>query len=455
MSTPTTTNTANTTQMTIHLSEQQNLVKKHEGLDAVPGYVVVVFEKLERGGARFAKVVNSDERFKKFFPFWTSPQKYFGIAVNQSVLRYTFASPVTLDDAIHHFTLIFHLTYRAVDPRMLAQLHAQDPLNLLRKMIIEAISRSCKPRKWDMVKERFRELERLLLDSERGKIIQYAETLGIQVISLDLDKQLRNDDIKTDLKEAEAEDRKRGLKIEHGVKLTEHQLGKAEELEFAKNSAYVEKRRFELENEVSKTKDDVRRERDRENQFEDQDHDHKLKSQELKNQLDLQDNVDALHRRDQSRRLNEVKNKAIGDTFTNVSAGINTPDGMLEAFGAVQQMNRALLEDNGASATAALPSAGRLGLPSKEETLTSLLISDLVEITRWNYPDAKQRALRSAILHIIAEALLDDQADNAVLQKHVEKLNELASNLHPSLSQTQFHLIDRYRDAESLRRRLG
>ena len=454
MSTTTTTNTANTTQTTIHLSEQQNLLKKHDGLDALPGYVVVVFEKLERGGARFAKIVNSDERFRRFFPFWTSPQKYFAIAVNQSVLRYTFASPVTLDDAIHQFTLIFNLTYRAVDARVLAGLHAQDPLNQLRKMIIEAISRSCKPRRWDMVKERFRELERLVLDSERGKIIQYAETLGIQIISLQLDKQLRDDDIKTDRKQYEAEDRKRGLRIEHGVKLTEHELSKAKELEFAKNTAYVDKKRFELENEVSKTKEDVRREREHENQFGDQDHEYKLRSLKLKNELDLQDDVDALHRRDQSRKLNEVKNKAIGDTFTNVAGGITTPDGMLEAFGAVQQMNRAL-EDNGSSATAGLPSAGRLGLPSKEETLTSLLISDLVEITRWNYPDAKQRALRSAILHIIAEALLDDQADDAVLQQFVEKLNELASNLHPSLSQTQFHLIDRYRDTESLRRSLG
>src|SRR5690348_12582402 len=67
----------------VDLSEAQNLLKFHSGLDALPGYVVVVFEKLEHGGAKFAKIVNSDERFKRFFlPFLNSPEQYFAVAVN-------------------------------------------------------------------------------------------------------------------------------------------------------------------------------------------------------------------------------------------------------------------------------------------------------------------------------------------------------------------------------------
>src|SRR5215470_7031727 len=106
MSTTTTTTTAKpkiaTTTTTpapepVNLSAQQNFVKLHTGLDAIPGYVVVVFEKLH-GGAKFVKLVT--ERFKRFYVPWNSPEKYYGVAVNQSVMRYTFEAPVTLDDDI-------------------------------------------------------------------------------------------------------------------------------------------------------------------------------------------------------------------------------------------------------------------------------------------------------------------------------------------------------------------
>lgn len=49
-----------------------------------------------------------------------------------------------------------------------------------------------------MVKERFRELERVVLDSERWRLQRYAATLGIEIISLDLDRHLPNQEKNVD-----------------------------------------------------------------------------------------------------------------------------------------------------------------------------------------------------------------------------------------------------------------
>src|SRR6185437_4562166 len=152
----------------INLSKEQNLIKEHNGLDGMPGHVVVVFEKLKHGGAKFSKTVDQTQRFKNFVPLLDSPQNYFAVAVNDSILKYSFEVLVTLDDDIHQFALIFHLTYRAANPRRLAELQAQDPLGLLCNMIAQALSRACRNRKLDMVKHRFRELERIVLDNERA-----------------------------------------------------------------------------------------------------------------------------------------------------------------------------------------------------------------------------------------------------------------------------------------------
>src|ERR1044071_1578160 len=455
MSTTTTTtaqpNIATTTPGSVNLSAQQNFVKKHNGLDATPGYAVVVFEKFEHGGSRFAKIVN--DRFKRFYVPWNSPDKYYAIAVNESVLRHTFAAPVTLDDDIRKFTLIFHLTYRAADPRKLAE--SEDPLRLLCDLIVEVISRACKVRKFDMVKERFRELERMVLDSERPQIIQYAESIGTKIISLKLDRRLEEGDKEVDKTKIKIDNEKEKIKIAHDLDITKDEFAKKKELRVAESTNYVQIQKTQLDHDLLAVREERRREREDDLKLHDLDQTYDLKSRELKKQRDLQDDIDELHGRDQHRKLSEARNTAIGTTFHNVAANINTPDGLLDAFGAVQQMTAALREDNGSITTAALPSGARLGLPAKEETLGTLLLSVLGEIPRWNYPDAQQRGLRSSILHIIAEALLDDEANDTVLQQHVEKLNQLGSSLDPPLSQTQFRLLERFRDTESLRKFLG
>src|SRR6185369_14973267 len=137
---------------------------------------LAVFETVNGRGGRFVKLVESGERFRRF-GLRGSPKKYFSIAVNQSVLRYSFDEPVILDDDVRRFMLTFHLTYKAADARIVAELSGKDPLRRLRDEMARAISRSCAQRKWQMIKERFRELEQVVLNGERDRLRAYAATL--------------------------------------------------------------------------------------------------------------------------------------------------------------------------------------------------------------------------------------------------------------------------------------
>src|SRR4051812_7841780 len=106
-----------------NLTLEEKLVVDHEGIDSLPGYTVVLFEKLDKGGAAFSRLLNPGERFQKSgFRFWDKSNKYFSVAVNKSVLSYSFEEPITLDDEIHTFTLKFHLKYRASNPQLVAEL---------------------------------------------------------------------------------------------------------------------------------------------------------------------------------------------------------------------------------------------------------------------------------------------------------------------------------------------
>ncbi|HKO44461.1 MAG TPA: toll/interleukin-1 receptor domain-containing protein [Pyrinomonadaceae bacterium] len=176
---------------TTNLTLVQQVAKEHLGLDALPGYVLVVFERREQG-AVFSRLVNSGESFSAGFriPFRDLSQKYFAIAVNDSVLSYAFEHLIALDDGSEEFTLNFHLTYRVAEPRKVAEILEQDPLRQLRDEVVRVIARNCAKRKAEMFRGRFRDLERIVIDSESVRLRPYAAELGFKIISIDLDKPL-------------------------------------------------------------------------------------------------------------------------------------------------------------------------------------------------------------------------------------------------------------------------
>lgn len=421
-------NQTDTQAATANLTHEQNVVKNHEGLDSLPGYVLVIFEKSPRGGAIFSRLVRSGERFPPGFriPFFDWAQKYFSIAVNDTVLSYTFDHTVTLDDGTEEFVLSFHLKYRVGDARRVAEIWAQDPLQQLRDEAARAIGRYCAKKKAEMFQKRFRELEQLATDPKSAHVVDlcaHATALGLKIISISL--------------EAPLPDYRRKV-IDQ------------------RNRAAAEIASSAIRHDVDRTRQRTSRAWAHEMSRENVEHKYALQELDLRRRIDLNGQLDEVHRAQQNRRLQEFKTDAVAQALTNVGANIHTPTDLLEGFEAARQISQGMQTDSaGSAAPGALPpGAERLSIASGEDRLSSLLAQGLREIDRWKYTFAQQQALRSALLHMVAEALLDDHADEKVLKQYANQLSELGKNFQPPLGANQRLFLEKFQNFEELKNTL-
>ncbi|HKO44458.1 MAG TPA: hypothetical protein VJU84_14365 [Pyrinomonadaceae bacterium] len=409
----------------VNLTYEQNVVRDHEGLDSLPGYVLVVFEKSKQRGAIFSRLVKANERFPPGFriPFLDWSQKYFSIAVNDSVLSYTFEHLLTLDDGADEFNLNFHLSYRVADPAKLAEIREHDPLRQLRDEIVRTIGRNCAKRKAEMFRSRFRELEKLVITSESVNLSAYATTLGLKIISINLDKPL------PDYQRKVIDQQKR---------------------------AHAEKQSHVIQQDVAHTKQRASREWDHDLQREDIDRKFDLRARVLAKTLELQQQEDDLNRAEQNLRLREFQTNAVGRALTTVGENINTPADLREGYEVAREISAGSQSDNrGGSLPPALsPGSELLTLGSGEDRLSTLLTHGLREVDHWNGTFAQKQALRSTLLHIVAEALLDDHADEKTLKQYANKLSEIGKGFQPALGRTQRLFLDKFLNFDELKDKL-
>jgi hypothetical protein len=408
-----------------NLTLQQNVVRSHEGVEPLPGYVLAVFEKRAKGGAIFARLVNPGERPPTIFriPFLDWAQRYLSIAVNDSVLKYEFDDSVVLDDGSDVFKLKFHLTYRVADPQKVAEIWEHDPLRQLRDEIARAIKRNCAKRKAEMLRNRFRSLEKIVVDDESARLRPYAATLGLKVISIDLDK----------------------LMLDGRIDVIE-----------ARNKAEVEKDRFAIEQGVNRVKQETSRAVAHQTNLEDVHHKYDVQQVELERQLNLESKLDQVHQRNQMRKLREIEAEAVGKAVINVAENTNTPGDLVEAFGAVNHIRGTIQAENGASSPpkGLLPESERIQIGNGTNRLNDLLNEGIQEVDRWKCTSAQKQALCSTLLHIVAEALLDDHADETILKQYANKLTDLGRGFEPQLNRTQRDFLGQFMDFNALRNKL-
>lgn len=439
-----------------YLTFQQNLVRQHTGLDSLPGYTVVVFEKPDRGGEIFLRLVHPGERFqsKLRLPFWDPTRRYFAVAVNRGVLSYSFDVPVKLDDHVHKFTLNFHLKYRAADPQRVAELREQDPLGQLRNEVARVIARSCAQRKWEMVKDRFRELEMVVLNGERVGLRQYAATLGLELVSVELDRRLPDDDeeVRLAFSRRQAEIEVQRVRVEAEAEKQKFEV--TQNVEIIKDRV---KREWDYERDLQNLghqfdKDDSSRRVAHRRQLDDIEHEQIVREKQLDGQLSVQDKQERVEVAAQRGQLRDSLTEAASTALKNVAGAVNSPRELEEAFEAARKINMSVQGDVAASQPNGLPPgfvAKSLG--AGEDKPGGLLIQATMEINRLTCPDAQKRSLRSAILHVVAEALLDDHAEEEVLKKYADKVSEVGKKLQPPLSPSQFRFFEMFVKYEQLR----
>jgi hypothetical protein len=439
-----------------NLTTRQNLVRQHTGLDSLPGYTVVVFEKPDRGGEIFHRLMKPGERYqsKLRLPFWDPTRGYFAVAVNRAVLSHSFDMPVALDDHVHKFTLNFHFKYRAADPQRVAELREQNPLGQLRDEVARVIVRSCSQRKWEMVRDRFRELEMVVLNGERAGLVRYAATLGLEIISLELDKRLPEDDeeVQLALSRRQAEIEKLKVKVEADVEKEKFKV--THQVDVIKEKAKLE---WEHERNLQELghqfdKDESSRSVAHRRELSDIEHEQFAREKQLDGQIAIQDKQEMVDITAQRGQLRDSFTKAASKALETVAGGVDSPREFKEAFDVAREITMTIQGDAASSHPNGLPPgfvAKSLG--EGEDKPGGLLIQATMEINRLTCPDAQKRSLRSAMLHVVAEALLDDHADEEVLKKYADKVSEVGKKLQPPLTPSQFRFFETFIKYEQLR----
>jgi hypothetical protein len=408
-----------------NLTFLQNVVRHHPGIDALPGYVLAVFEKRGKGGAIFTRLVKPGERSPSIFkiPLLDWAKNYLAIAVNDQLLTYSFDHSIALDGGTDLFKLNFHLTYRVADPQKVAEIWELDPLRQLCGEIGRVIGRNCAKRKPEMFRDRFRDLEKIVVDSESVRLRTYATTLGFKIVSIDLEKLLSAGRI--------------------GVIETRYRVED-------------EKNRFGYEQDLSHTKREAARADSHRMNIENVHHKYDIQQVDLQRQIELSGQSDEVHRTQQKRRLREIETDAIGQALINVGAGIHTPDALREGFETAREISTGIQSDNRGSALPAALSSGPapLAIGSGEDRLSNLLALGIREVDRWTGTFAQKQALRSNLLHIVAEALLDDHADEKTLKLYANKLSELGKGFQPPLGRTQRLFLEKFMNIDELKNNL-
>jgi hypothetical protein len=401
------------------LTFKENLIRPHTGLDSLPGYTVVIFKKLPKGGESFFKLVGSGERLK--LPLLSLSHQYFAVAVNQSFLSYTFEDAVTMDDGFHMFTLIYHLKYKVAAPRRVAELRQQDPLGKLRQEITFAIKRACAKRSWEMLKNRFRQLEVLLVDGAKVRLQQYAATLGLDIISIELDKRLP-----PFMLEPEAE----------------------------REKAALEQELIRIRQELRDVKEQGERRQTHARNVQDVEYEYEVRETVLDKEIGLKDKENAFLREKLNRGIMEEQAGAVRKIYDNIASNIQTPEEGIDAIEAQMHAQKILqagqASNGGAHSPAELsaPVPGRQLSPFGEEDLTGLMSRALAQIEQLGCTYAQKQALRSGVMHIVAEVQLEDHADKEAVRRHAVKLAELAKTLR--LPSPQYSLLKRFWDYEQL-----
>ncbi|HEY6803620.1 MAG TPA: hypothetical protein VI306_08580 [Pyrinomonadaceae bacterium] len=408
-----------------NLTFEQRVVMSHGGVDPVPGYFLVIFEKRGKAGAVFSRVLRPGERPAAVFriPFLDWAQRFLSIAVNDSVLTYEFNHSVELDDGRDVFELEFHLTYRVGDPQRVAEIWVQDPLRQLCDEVARVIRRNCARRKSDMFRDRFRDLEKLVVDSEKERLRAYAATLGLKIVSIDLEKPLS--------------DSRRGV-IEQGYRAAD------------------ERDRFSIDHDLTVYKGDKKRTNTHRWRSEDIRDKGELEDLHLQNQLDLNDKREQVKINQQRDALRAAQTQAISTAIGNVAAGINTPEALREAFDVAREIGAGIQSMNSSGLGAGnLINAAQPGLlGSGEENLSNMLAEGIREVERWSISSAQKQSLRSTLLHLVAEAMLDDGAEEATLKQYTTKLSDLAKSFDPPLGRPQRMFLEAFLKSEELKNRL-
>jgi len=381
---------------------EERLVRDHPA-EPLEGHNVVVFERVGGSGERFRTILPPGKPLKRGLLERLWPQgRFFAVAVDASPdLHLDVSQHVVLEDEeAHRFDLLLDLYYSVSDPHLLASLRNRDPLRMVAERARQVIGRDVRQLQWTEVVFSFSVSAQEILQHRLQELKGFAAGYGIALRSLEVGR-LLPEEATTDA-------------LQHEKDLA--RISRDERVGLA-------------------MRESSRRLKDAENL-------HALGGADL--------DAAAQDVRDAARVRAAAVDARIGAIGV-LGSQVTTPDEFRATFqGSIQPGGASgaapgMLPGAGVSSTAAL-TAGAGGL--------SVLLQQVVSATQNVSGSGKRLELRSVLLHLVAEVLLEELGEPAVRTRYAERARQLFASLERSLVPHELDALRALSDPVELERAL-
>jgi hypothetical protein len=384
-----------------NLTFEERLVRDHPA-EPLEGHNVVVFDRVGEAGEKFLTILPPGTPMKRGLLDLVRQPRYFGVAVDASPdLHLDVRDHVVLeDDEAHRVELLFDLYYSVSDPRLLAGHRNRDPLGQVGQRARQVIGRDVAQLQWAEIVYGFGVAAQEVLRHRLPELRAFAAAYGIALRTVEVGRLLPE--------EATAPARDTATRLD--------QISRDERVDLARMDA--ERRLGDARNL------------------------HTLGSADM--DAAAQDARDAARVRTAAV---DARIRAIGQ----VAGEVTTPDEFRAVFqggiqpGAAPGAGPGMLPAFGGAPTAAL-AAGTGGL--------SALLQQVVSATQNVGGTSRRLELRSALLHLVAEVLLEDLGEPALRARYADRARQLFASLERSLVPQELDALRTLSDPAELERSL-
>lgn len=459
-----------------NMTLERDVVKRLGAVEPVPNYDLVVYDALERG-KRIRAVIPPGGEFVR--PLW---EKLFrrkdppvACAVSRdSNLRHDFFLTAPSAEEVEDVNLNIVLHFSVMDPRALVEGLDRDPITRLERETGILARRALSRIPWAEIEGRKVDLEHAILqdkstdDSGVPKshfeiLRDFAASLGLKLQNVRVSWRLPEKVVAPPRGELDKERERRVTRLDHEIAKEKEAL--AAELELEREQHRHESQKLKEELELQRAKLELKRE------------EHHQELQALKEELELQrsDVRYQLEQQAQRRKLLESQANlvaqlgqravnALGTAMDNTASGIQDATELKRAVQEIRSVQgdvQALTAGTEVSGLHELPAAGVGQLtngPGKDKVLRELAqgLFELVEDLDSDGPE--RRRLLSRGLHVLAEAMLLEEADDDLMATWADDVNQefLALVDAGALSNNeQRELLKLLQDSEALRAKLS
>ena len=394
------------------LTFTEQVIKPHptEPISPLAGHVVVVLEKLGTGGEELRYDLREGQRPptqpRTIKTLFVEKPQYLAFAVTaERQRRLTFTTTVTMDVALHTFTLTIDLVYSISDPRMLVAHRTQDPLRRIRDEASSLIAPQLAQRDWSRVRSDFRSLEREVVLIILARLQRFASDYGVFVQEIALNHRLTEADFE------DISNREKAATVALNDKLAHER-----DIRLAQYDHVLEIGR----------------------------HTRTIESHDVRSSASA------------SVRYAEIADAAARGAIKAIEAAstsIHTPAELAQAVSTIRQAIETMRDLGNSSGRSELHGAASVAaLPAAQSGAGVVVAELLTETEQMSWPSlAIKQRLQAAALHLVAELMLPEATDESITDYREGLSNARAAAALP-LDQSDY--FAKYIDSDRLRRRL-